>query len=78
MFTPRVKLFIHFTARQRCLPSAIVVDRRCFELFSFKRPSLLDEGKANMVNTCGGFVTIKPGLGLDLEKDAIKTTVYLG
>lgn len=44
------------------------------EQLSSKHPSLL----ANMVNTCRGFVTIKPGLGSDLEKDAIKTTVYLG
>lgn len=73
MFTPKVKLKC-FTGRQRCLPSAIVVDRSRFEQFSFKHPSLL----ANIVNTCGGFVIIKPGLGLDLEKDAIKTTVYLG
>lgn len=58
---------------KRCPPFAIVV-ACCFEQFSFKHPSLL----ANIVNTCGGFVIIKPGLGLDLGKDAIKTTVYLG
>lgn len=73
VFTPRVKLK-YFTDRHWWLPSAIVVDRSCFEQFSFKHSSLL----ANTVNTCGGFVIIKPGLGLDLEKDAIKTTVYLG
>lgn len=54
--------------------SATVVDRRCFEQFPLKHPSLL----ANMKNTCRGFVIIKPGLGLDSEKDAIKTMAYLG
>lgn len=33
---------------------------------------------AKVLNTCGGFVVIKPELGLALASDAIKTTVYLG
>lgn len=73
MFTPSVNSE-YFTGMLRCLPSAIVVDRSCLGQFSFRRSSLL----ANIVNTCGGFVIIKPELGLDLAKDAIKTTVYLG
>lgn len=33
---------------------------------------------AKVLSTCGGFVVIKPVLGLVLARDAIKTTVYLG
>lgn len=33
---------------------------------------------AKVLNTCGGFVVIKPELGSVLANDAIKTTVYLG
>lgn len=59
--------------KPRCLPSAIVVDSRCFKSF-LMRLSLL----AKVLNTCGGFVVIKPELGSVLANDAIKTTVYLG
>lgn len=59
--------------KMRYLPSTIVVDRRYFESFSM-RVLLL----AKVVNTCRGFVVIKPELGFVLASDAIKTTVYLG
>lgn len=71
VFTPRVKHKIFYRKAEMCPLCHYCWQQLLWAVF------LSIPYYWHLVNKCGGFVVIKPGLGLDLEKDAVKTTVYL-